>query len=503
MPKLLLLSAGTNACYHIARTIKKFFHHDFKIIGADINDEWMVPTFPYIDSFYKVPYSSNNKYYDIIIDICANEGVEFIIPSFDMDQSLFYPENEKLHELGIVSFGTNMESLKYYKNKLKMNQFLSENDFVVPKSYNAQECIPDTQYMVKPINGFGSIGAGIKKGYEIQNVLQKEYVIQECCFDPEVTMECFFYKGHFSSVCRERIATKAGVCTKAKVYKDVELEKIGRRFAETLKVPIFFNLQFMKNANGEYAITDVNLRAAGGMSLSYAAGWDEVSALAKIMLNRNINDIFSTLPDSIDTTYVVRAYTDIVTKILKKVVVFDLDGTLLDSRDRHKKLLSDILRSHGIYIDISDLIEFKRNGYNNIKWMINKGINRVFAEKYQQEWIEQIETEKYLAMDILYPNTYELLEEYAEYDKILVTARSNEQAVLQQIKKLGLDMQFKKVFVVSPFGNVPQQKASILKKMNASIMIGDTKSDAFAAKLAGISFRHLNHGFHSSYFVEE
>ena len=80
MINILLLSAGTNACYHIARVLKNKFPLDFRIIGADINEEYLIPTIPYLDAFHKVPYTNNPLYYGKILDILKERGHEkFVI----------------------------------------------------------------------------------------------------------------------------------------------------------------------------------------------------------------------------------------------------------------------------------------------------------------------------------------------------------------------------------------------------------------------------------------
>lgn len=314
MINILLLSAGTNACYHVARVLKEKFADKFKVIGADINEKHLIPTCDYLDVFYRVPYNNAPGYYEKILEICKKENVNFLMPSFDADQKLFYPENEDLKKLGIVSFGTSKETLPIYDNKAKMADFLKKNGFPVPINYVKTDIKPDVEYMVKPVNGVGSIGASLKYGRDIADIDTAKYVIQEKCFEPEVTMECFNYDKVFSCVCRERIAAKSGVCVKGRIFKDENLMQIGRKFVKTLKAPYIFNLQFMKNSSGEYVITDVNLRTAGGMSMAYAAGWDEVSALANVMQNQDAKEISKHLPDNIPETFIVRAYTDIVTQ---------------------------------------------------------------------------------------------------------------------------------------------------------------------------------------------
>ena len=248
-------------------------------------------------------------------------------------------------------------------------------------------------------------------------------------------------------------------------------------------------------------ITDVNLRLAGGMSLSAAAGWDEVSALANIMLKKDTKDVFATLPQKLPVQYVVRAYTDIVTKVVSKNVAFDLDGTLLDSRKRHKVVLDDILKSYNISIDTSDLIEFKRNKKNNIEYLTYKGLDYLTAKSIQEEWISNIENDKYLRLDILYPYTIDLINKHKGANLILITARNKKESVLKQLDSLNLSKFFKDIFVVPTSGNVAVKKAEILIKQNIDLIYGDTEVDYKAAKIANIEFIFCKNGFRSNRYI--
>lgn len=315
MIRILLLSAGTNACYHVAKTLKTAYEKDFFIIGADINEACLIPTIGFLDRFYKVPYTSDPSYYEEILNICRKEKVDVILPSFDADQKMFYPENPDLQNMGVLSLGTSERTLPVYADKMKMHEFLEIHGLPLPQMYKSDEIQDEQEYFIKPKNGVASQGAKKVAGRELKKLEQIEnFLIQEVCFEPEYTLECFYFCGELYSVTRERIAAKAGVCVKARVFQDKQLHAIAEKFVSVLDVPYYFNLQFMQNTFGESVITDVNLRMAGGMSLSFAAGWDEVAALADILLNRTNKEICSHLCLRASEQYVVRAYTDIVTK---------------------------------------------------------------------------------------------------------------------------------------------------------------------------------------------
>jgi Predicted phosphatases len=502
MVKILLLSAGTNACYHFAKTLKEKFKTDFIIVGADINERYLIPTANYLDVFYKVPYSSDPNYYNTILDICKKEKIDYIFSSFDLDQQLFYPENKDLLKIGCKSLSTGASTLPIYKDKDTMNKFLNNRGFIIPILYDLKDIEEKKEYFIKPKNGVGSNGAKKLIGKEIKTIKNiKDFLVQEVCSEPEYTIECFNYNNECRTIVRQRIATKAGVCVKTKIFNQSELENIAKNFAHTIKCPCYFNVQVMKNSKGNFAITDINLRSAGGMSLAFAAGWDVVSAIAKIMLGKKEKDIFKTLPKKIPTQYVIRAYTDIITKTEKQITAFDLDGTLLDSRKRHQIVLNDILKKYKIKLNTKDLIAYKREGKNNIDYLLSKGIAENLAKKIQKEWIENIEREKYLIHDKLYRDTFSLLKKYKDFDRILLTARNNKKGLLKQLKTLKLMPYFKEICVVPTGKEASNNKARILKEKNAILMIGDTLSDYIASQKAGIDFVYHKNGFHSEKII--
>ena len=75
MIRILFLSVGTNAAYHCIKTLKTKFSSDFYIIGADINEKYLISTCNYLDNFYKVSKSDSADYYDVILKILKNENI--------------------------------------------------------------------------------------------------------------------------------------------------------------------------------------------------------------------------------------------------------------------------------------------------------------------------------------------------------------------------------------------------------------------------------------------
>lgn len=499
MKTLLLLTCGTNACFHIARVIKEKYSDRIRIVGADINPRWLIPTSPYLDAYHHCPYSNDINYYSSIIEICRKEKVDYLLPSFDLDQKLFYKGNTDLIKLGVYSFGISESLLKIYESKVEMNLYLKSIGLPSPKMFSSNEVKRGKKYFVKPMNGVGSVGARVATGDEILSHQDNNLVIQEICSEPEITLECFNYAGKIYSIARQRIASKAGVCTKTKLYKDCFLNNIAQKFADSIELPYIFNLQFMKNDNGDMVITDVNLRTAGGMSMSYAVGWDETSSLAKIMLGEK--DVVNSVDINIPEQYVVRAYSDIVTKRIHQKIGFDFDGTLLDSRKRHKILMQDIMNERNINVSADDLIQYKSDGHNNIQWLKSKNIEDNLAKEINIDWISRIESAEYLKFDHLYLGIKDMLERLsAENNLYLVTARNNKANLFNQLKELDIIQYFEDICVVPSCKESMKFKADYLKEHGINTFWGDTEVDKQAAELAGCNFHLCLNGFRNQSF---
>lgn len=498
--RLLILACGANASCHIARTLKESFPGEFYIVGADINPSWLVSAIGYLDEFHTCRPFTAPDYYEEILSLCRERRIDYLLPLFDADQLMFFKGNPDLQ--GVESLGIPKCLLGIYSSKEHTNNFLESKGFVVPKRYATCEVDRGKDYFIKPKDGFGGKGTRRASGVEIAKMQDDDILIEEICTGPEVTLECFNYHGELYAVARERLEAKSGVCTKARVFQNAQLTEVASRLAREVELPFIFNLQFMKNSSGCLAITDVNLRAAGGMGLSYAAGWDEVTALGKIMLGRK--GVCDTVSLQIPEQYVVRSYTDIVTKVVKRRIAFDLDGTLLDSRQRHKVVMDIVLREMGLDVDTSSLLHYKAEEHNNIEWLATKGITGEKAMEINRRWLALIEDSHFLLEDRLYPNVQRILLELSRTCSLyLITARNDRSAAEKQIGDLNVRQYFDKIHIVPSCKDTPSLKAVLLQTEKIDEFHGDTESDMKAAEIAKCRFYASTHGFRSPDFWKE
>ena len=495
--KLFVLSCGTNACFNLIKTGHELFNSQLEIYGADTNKPEFVACYPYLSGFYQTLDNHSPNYYNQIIRILTDLQPDFLLPSFDRDQILFNPANQELIKLGIISLGTGLPLLSHYSDKNEMNNFLSENNFEIPKIFSLDQIEKDKEYFVKPIDGVGSVGAMKMKGEIIlKKDLTTHFIIQELCEKPEVTVECFHEGDFFSSICRERCTTKSGVANKARIFMDDELLRIVKRFSKISGVPRIFNLQFMKSKTGHWKITDVNLRMAGGGHLSVASGWNSYEAICRSLISPNSSyETALKLPQC--EQFVCTVQDNIITKRVKHKLAFDLDGTLLDSRARHTLVLNAVLNEMNLPIDTSKLMFMKRIGCSTFDFLSSSGLSSKEASAVNSQWIKRIEEAQFQIYDKLYEGIRELLQRlYLNNDIYLITARKDQKELNYQLERLSIFQYFKKVIVVNP-SDSSTEKSIFLERLVPDIFIGDTESDEKAAKLANVKFYPVNYGFRS------
>jgi len=182
-------------------------------------------------------------------------------------------------------------------------------------------------------------------------------------------------------------------------------------------------------------------------------------------------------------------------------IILDFDGTLINSKYRHKKLLFDILRSRSSqikFIDISDYLDYKRDGQSTLVYLKEK-YPKLEIYDINQEWITKIESVEYIKYDRLYNDTKIFLEALKNiYNLTLVTARKNKIVLFNQLKRFNLINYFKNVVVVDPGKSKYEEVIKLTREIK--YVIGDTEDDYELAKKFDCIFFAMNRGFRNREF---
>ena len=312
MKTIIISAAGTASAWQIIKTIKDNFAEYFRIIACDINPPHLVPAAKLADKFYQVPKIKLNNYERVMLDLFQMEQVDIFVPLIDAEVALFPSDHPKLTKLNIKSTAPPSVSAKLVANKKKMFEFLKQSGINIPKTIHIDEIDDAKLYFVKPIDGFGSKGACRLSGRMIKQLTIQNLLIQEVCYKPEITIEIFKHEEVINTVCRERIETKSGVCTKARVFYDDKIQQDIETISNYLTLPTASCIQMMRNHLRQWVVTDVNLRLGGGTALSGAIGWNLPAAALVVWGDLVVNPLVY-LNKPVEDRYVVRVFNEVVT----------------------------------------------------------------------------------------------------------------------------------------------------------------------------------------------
>lgn len=308
--KVLITSAGTGSAFATAEAVAENFGDKLDLYISDINCKELVSASIFTNNFIQSKPIFDDDYELFITDILNNNNFNFCIPFIDIDiqilASLFsngsISNKLKLHV-------TSSDIANICADKLLTYNWLKENRIFTPETFKLDETNLKTGFILKPRKGFGS---SIK---ELNDTILKtinnksDYIAQEICVKPEITIDVFrnSEKKLFFYVCRERIETKSGVCTKARLFLDDKLAEIALYLADHLGLK-YFCFQVMQ-LNDRWAVTDINPRFGSGTPMGKAIQIDFFSAMIADFLEENPMSFLKPLEREV---FITRQYKNIL-----------------------------------------------------------------------------------------------------------------------------------------------------------------------------------------------
>lgn len=176
-------------------------------------------------------------------------------------------------------------------------------------------------------------------------------------------------------------------------------------------------------------------------------------------------------------------------------IFFDLDGTLIDSRERLYQLFQSLVPTSELSFD--EYWALKRNKTSHKKILLSKFnySNEQYSD-FEKKWMSKIELEKWLQLDTPFEGIVDVLISLSKnHDLFVVTARQSESIALEQIKSFGWENIFTKVLVTQQ----QQEKHDLIKNAvrvtPEDWFIGDTGKDIQTGKLLGIKTAAVLSGF--------
>ena len=188
------------------------------------------------------------------------------------------------------------------------------------------------------------------------------------------------------------------------------------------------------------------------------------------------------------------------------VIIFDLDGTIIDSSERMYRLFCDLVSQCSFSKE--RYWELKRNKVNH-RALLNRFFPKVHFEEFNQKWMSMIEEERYLLLDQNYEDTIEVLMELKKhYSLYLLTARQKKAALLEELVRLSIESYFEKILVTE---NKIAKEELLAKEISRDrklqsekiYFVSDMGKDIQVGKSFGYRTVAITHGFMNRERLEE
>jgi phosphoglycolate phosphatase len=176
-------------------------------------------------------------------------------------------------------------------------------------------------------------------------------------------------------------------------------------------------------------------------------------------------------------------------------IIFDLDGTLIDSKPRLYNLFQFLVPESTFTFE--EYWSLKKNKINHKEILISKLLySEVQFNKFEKLWLEYIELENWLNFDTPFNGVTNFLKSIRENNSLYITtARQSKERTLAQIQRFGWNNIFANVLVTEHKNEKYELiKDSIITNSNDWI-VGDTGLDIKTGNILGIRTAAVLSGF--------
>lgn len=176
------------------------------------------------------------------------------------------------------------------------------------------------------------------------------------------------------------------------------------------------------------------------------------------------------------------------------MIIFDLDGTLIDSSERMYRLFQKLIPDSKLTKE--QYWNLKRNKINH-QMILEKYFPQYDFDSFNSIWLEQIELDEYLNMDCNYPDTIKVLTALCKNREIvLLTARQSKERLYSELERLELKQFFSHILVTE----TNTTKDALLKEVRLAqsandLFVSDMGKDILIGKSYGYLTVGITHGF--------
>jgi carbamoyl-phosphate synthase large subunit len=254
---------------------------ELRVIAVDL-DPQLSAACQVADLTLPVPRCDRPEFVDTLVGICAEHGVDLVIPTIDPELVPLSRHADRFRAVGARVAVSTPAVVDIARDKLRTAQFLAKHDIPAPRSAAVAEVVaaPDAwtwPILVKPRAGSSSIGIHLVTSPDQLAPLQSkgDQMVQEFLRGQEYTVNLFFdCAGRMRcAIPHRRCEVRAGEVAKGLTQRHAELERIAWLLGDTLhgaRAALCF--QAIIDDRGRPTVFEINARFGGGYPLAHHAG---------------------------------------------------------------------------------------------------------------------------------------------------------------------------------------------------------------------------------------
>jgi predicted ATP-grasp superfamily ATP-dependent carboligase len=304
--KILITSAGTGTAFSYVNAIAKNFNF-LSVITADINPAEYVTSSIYSEKHFQVPMFSDEKYSSEIESILIEEDVDYYLPLIDEEINKAF--NSEILKKRLVANSKDFCNACIRKNSY--HDWAKSVGLKSPKIFDVKELFGLDRIVLKKNGGFGSKDTKIINPEEIIDAEISNFSCFEYIGGDEYTVDCYPKGFDVISTVRKRVEVKNGVCVKAEISRNEDLENVARKIVGFFKLTHPFCFQVIEK-KGEYYLIDLNPRLGAGTGMGIVTGKDYFSAHIAQILGLDINEF---LKEKLKSCIITRQYSNYLMKV--------------------------------------------------------------------------------------------------------------------------------------------------------------------------------------------
>ena len=264
---------------------------DLKLYGGDTSAT--APALQFCDKTVELPPIKDQSYIPFLIDFCAREQIDALIPTIDTDL-LILAENKDLFKTTKVVI-SNPDKIRLCRDKRYTADYFMSVGLKSPSPVDDIDLYTGGfPAFIKPKDGSSSINAyKVENEDELRTMAEMvpDYIIQKYISGTEYTVDifCDFEGNPIYITPRIRLAVRSGEVLKTQIFQDQTIINEMKQLISDYKPCGAITIQLIRDdSTGNDYYIEINPRYGGGAPLSIKAGADSAVAMLRLLNGENV-----------------------------------------------------------------------------------------------------------------------------------------------------------------------------------------------------------------------